>query len=62
LIVRWPFKGLVLGPLPSLEPEGRAGVVSCWVILDKEAKKEKKKRNFRGRRWRNSTEPEKTKK
>jgi len=38
------------------------GVASCWVILDKEAKKEKKKRNFRGRRWRNLMEPEKTRK
>ena len=37
-------------------------MVSCWVILDKEAKKEKKKRNFRGRRWCNSTEPEKIRK
>jgi len=37
-------------------------VGSRWDILDKEAKKEKKKRNFRGRRWRNLTEPEKTRK
>jgi len=32
-----------------LDFEGEAGEGSRWVILNKKAKKEKKKRNFRGR-------------
>jgi len=42
----------------ELESEGEAGSGARLVILDKKVKKEKKKRNFRGGRWRNSTEPE----
>jgi len=48
-----------------LESEGEAGSgtrLACLVILDKKAKKEKKKRNFRGRKWLNSQEPEKPRK